>query len=556
MEDEAVGRKSVWERWGGIAAAGLLAAGILLPQPQVQAAETTSTVSPAYTAAERALLQLGAKAENQGVDLQLVRQAGISEDPADIQLADEQMAKLLQEGVFVADLDTLPFVWLVTKTEQVQLGISYTNVLTCSHGLLQQVHHDPDETAALLAQQVAIALQHQPVRRAAQQAGQRYEEVLQQSGSKTNLQPQLLDVLEKTALQPATDIERYASDAQGFYLLADAGGNPGGAVAAMSRLQYMAKNPEAFTGVFRKDDFPDLGRRIERLQTLLKAYSCGHVSVLEGDKVYVDAQLIVQARPLDGYSAEEMAWLAAGGLAKAFHANDYVARWAFFETPEGKKDYLSEDPAYAVLKKLVTGNAMVDTLEHAVLAAYEQDAHTAGRAAQHTADQERRKAWDLQQEKNLSLRDVQVERMEENGDYYNKHQLPKLAAAEMERLIQARPDEARAQLILGVSYRNQEQYDAAVEACTKAIDLKPAYPNAYACRAGIYRRMGRLQEAVADCEKALKLNDQLAGAWWTEAAAYDAQGDTAMALECYRHYKLLEPEAKDIPAAYLAQLVQ
>ena len=49
------------------------------------------------------------------------------------------------------------------------------------------------------------------------------------------------------------------------------------------------------------------------------------------------------------------------------------------------------------------------------------------------------------------------------------------------------------------------EYEAAIEDCTRAIEINPTYANAYANRAGAYYRLGNIKQTILDLEKYLEV---------------------------------------------------
>ena len=58
-------------------------------------------------------------------------------------------------------------------------------------------------------------------------------------------------------------------------------------------------------------------------------------------------------------------------------------------------------------------------------------------------------------------------------------------------------------ILLGVK---QEKYDAAIEDCTRAIELNPVYVKAVMRRAELYEKTDKLDEALTDHAKVLELD--------------------------------------------------
>ena len=68
-------------------------------------------------------------------------------------------------------------------------------------------------------------------------------------------------------------------------------------------------------------------------------------------------------------------------------------------------------------------------------------------------------------------------------------------------------------LFKGASHSNRGQWDEALPEFTKAIEINPTYPYAYANRGSIYYRKGQHDWAISDYTKALKINPRYADAY-------------------------------------------
>ena len=71
----------------------------------------------------------------------------------------------------------------------------------------------------------------------------------------------------------------------------------------------------------------------------------------------------------------------------------------------------------------------------------------------------------------------------------------------------------------GVAYANTGDYDLAIEAFTKAIELNPNLAMAYSNRGGAYRDKGDYGRAIEDCTTAIELNPNLAMAYSNRGGA-------------------------------------
>jgi len=78
----------------------------------------------------------------------------------------------------------------------------------------------------------------------------------------------------------------------------------------------------------------------------------------------------------------------------------------------------------------------------------------------------------------------------------------------------------------GLVYNNNGEYDKAMSAFTKAIELDPNFALSYSNRGWVHIKLGQYEQAIADCTKAIELDPSL-------ALAYNNRGWTYMELEQY-----------------------
>ena len=90
----------------------------------------------------------------------------------------------------------------------------------------------------------------------------------------------------------------------------------------------------------------------------------------------------------------------------------------------------------------------------------------------------------------------------------------------------------------GIAYRDERNYDLAIEAFTKAIEFNSDFAKAYTNRAVAYQCKGLFDRAIADHTKALELKPNLAEVYNNRGAAYGEQGDFDRAIA--DHTKAIE----------------
>ena len=72
----------------------------------------------------------------------------------------------------------------------------------------------------------------------------------------------------------------------------------------------------------------------------------------------------------------------------------------------------------------------------------------------------------------------------------------------------------------GLIYNNNGEYDKAMSAFTKAIELDPNFALGYSNRGWVHIKLGQYEQAIADCTKAIELDPSLALAYNNRGWAY------------------------------------
>jgi formylglycine-generating enzyme required for sulfatase activity len=83
----------------------------------------------------------------------------------------------------------------------------------------------------------------------------------------------------------------------------------------------------------------------------------------------------------------------------------------------------------------------------------------------------------------------------------------------------------------GVSHYNEKEYDQAITAFNKTLELEPKYAPALAYRGGSYRYKENYNVAIADCNAALEIDRNNAIAWFHRGSAYYLKGDNSRGIE-------------------------
>ena len=98
----------------------------------------------------------------------------------------------------------------------------------------------------------------------------------------------------------------------------------------------------------------------------------------------------------------------------------------------------------------------------------------------------------------------------------------------------------------GYDYDVKEDYENAVFAYTKAIELNPKDADAYINRGVIYHTQGKYDLAIADYTKAIEFNPQDEDGYSNRGAVYHGQGEYSLAIGDYDKALELNPKAVDV----------
>jgi membrane protease YdiL (CAAX protease family)/Flp pilus assembly protein TadD len=108
------------------------------------------------------------------------------------------------------------------------------------------------------------------------------------------------------------------------------------------------------------------------------------------------------------------------------------------------------------------------------------------------------------------------------------------------KAIEAGPDLADAYLGRGEAYRMLGELENALVDCKHALDLDPASASGFADRGETYRLLDMTEEAIADCNRAIELDAQLAWAYTVRGNIHSDNGDCQRAIADFRKAIRLE----------------
>lgn len=507
-----------------------------------------------YNTYRTTLLELNDNPKKQDKDFkEAVAANEASTDAADLEIVDEVMKNLTSSDNFAMDEQSLPFRWHVSTSKDFNASCNGTNNVVVNHGLLSGLNYNKDEVAAVLGHELIHGLNHHSANHVAQIVATTYGMNLLSSGE-SQINVSLMQCFEKYVRAKNIILpDEYEADEGGFYLAAGAGFNPGGCAAAMAKMKSFTESASGLSDFFNPNDHPDTNRRVEKGAALMSTYGYNHVTVKGGDSVYIDGAFFVKAQADGNTTAEEVAYLIAGGIAKGFHDQRFATMWDFNATGAGM-EFLDDNPVYVPLKAAVARENLGATLEKLVTAAYAADS-ASGNRMNILADE---------MKKQEAIKEIRVKSQAYDKGLADKHSkiaaayggmnLHELAIVEYNRSLKHDANDAFTYGNRANSYISTGEYESAVADCSKAISINPKLAYLYGNRATAYSKLGNNEAALADCDTALKYDSTYYRAEHLVANIYNDKNDFDNALKHYRKYKILNPKANDIPEAYLSSL--
>ncbi len=129
--------------------------------------------------------------------------------------------------------------------------------------------------------------------------------------------------------------------------------------------------------------------------------------------------------------------------------------------------------------------------------------------------------------------------------YYNKGQYEKAISA-FTKAIEIDPKNAEVFHSRGTAYNYRGQYDLALLDFSKALEISPADAFVYNDRGVVYALTGQHDRAIADFSKAIEINPKDAEAYYNRGFAYGEKGEYDKAISDYT--KAIEINPKDAEA--------
>ncbi len=482
-------------------------------------------------------------------------------DERAVALTNEIMQQMLANGDYVLRNNSLPFRWQVVANDEFNATCDFADFITVYDGFVTKCGYNRDIIAAVLGHEMThgfnqhIANSISKSTWASALSGMANNALSSSNfGAGTSLVGLSDATLRFLSVKNINVPDEKDADRNGFFVMASAGFNPGGAAAAMARMSYYTEHRDQVADFFNPSDHPDTRKRLKDMAELLHNYGIGHTEVKNVNDIYFDKELLLTAEPDGMQDAEEMAYLISGGIAKGFHDNRFYASWQFKTRPDGTVDFLTNDPAYLPLKNaLKNEKGLGQRFQALVERAYENDVKNNARAKYLQEETELR-------QKNRELRQNQAERKQDsedkavNGRTYLKLGLTDLAEQEFQRCGKLDNTNPSAKSGMAAVLSKQGKFDAALQMANEAIAMNPELGVSYVARAIVYKDMGNMDSALNDCNLALQAPKSNMYAYKLAGDIFHAQGAEESALTEYKAYHDARPSAKDIPAEYAARL--
>jgi len=483
-------------------------------------------------------------------------------DPQAVAVVDDVMTYLVDHGNYVRKNDSLPFRWEVIHKNQFNAFCDFADYVCVYDELARACGYNRDMIAGVLGHEMAHGY-NQHVARGAQKKA--LASVFANSalsvasahsfGLGMTLPSALANFL---VVKNTTVADEKHADESGFYTMASAGFNPGGMPAMMARMMYYTEHASQFQDFFFPSDHPATDVRRTRAAALMTAYGIGHPTCGDDKQtmgnVYFDKKLLLRAEPEGALDSEEMSYLIAGGIAKGFHDHKTFEEWAFRTDTQGDVDFLDDDNAYAPLKRALKTNDLGSEFQTLVEQAYIADAKSGARKKFLKEEEKHNKDVADERAKQAKAADESPKKVT-NGNMYMQLGLTNLAEQEYARAgsLDAKNPDAKSGMAMVMSRRGD--HDGAMALANEAISMAPDRGAGYVARAAIYCDLGDYNAALADCNNALSAKVIDVTAYRVAGDIFDQQGATSSALEEYKAYLQSVPQARDIPQAYLSQLV-
>lgn len=527
-----------------------------------------------YKSVLNSILDLGNNVDAQmSARRQDIEMNGADKNPHDVELVDKIMTRLVNNSRYELKVNSLPFVWSVNDSEKFNASCYPMNYVSVNRGLIRALNGDENQIASVLAHEMTHGIMQHSAKSYAKAIAQSTAAMLI-GGSmpdSANIDWNKLAAIADYSVAKSIMVPvEHEADAGGFYLMTDAGFNPGGGAAAMAAMDYYLRyETRDFLEFDAHDkpneqtmnDHPDTEVREEKLSGMLTDYSLGHVKVKKIEKAYkvfIDGEEIFES-PFSGngaVNAAKKAYYFAGGLARAFH--DYLSPddWKFREGAANNTDFLTDDPVYKELREIAFDINAGEKIRAAVVKAYENENPE---TRKNFSDAETKRLEELKKIKaeTIYAKKGAAKKLRTNADTYNDYGKGELALFEIERALLAenQDDVPECLAIRGRAKAICGDYDGALADTNFAVEKDPENVYNFLNRADVRHMRGETVEALADIDKALAIDPKLTVAYQLQANIHDELGETEKAEESYRQaYESSKKNPRSVPENYLEKI--
>lgn len=485
---------------------------------------------------------------------------GLSRFRQDRITVDKVMKRLAAEGEYTLESRNLPFRWAVNDSDEFNAACYPTNYISINRGLVAGLRGNEDEIAAVLGHEMIHGLKLHAASNVAKAAAAQIGMVAVNAATGAG-DPGMVSMMTDYAVAKMVSVPtEYEADEGGFYIACSAGFNPGGAAAAMVRMESIVNRQAEFHGTYDPYDHPETPNREKKLAQMMTEYSGGHVKV-DNNKILIDDMLFAEVgwTDFDNELTRETAYLVAGAIARGIHDNDNLSGWNWRPSGQGDglEDYLTDDRVYEPLKQFVAERHLERELKKLISAVYSAEVITDVRTKLHEADEARQEKWAERLAK-TKLADAElVNEFVDNGDRYNDVYLPDYARQQALRVFDsdtAPADLSKVYAVIARAYMQDLDFPEAHRKIGYALQLNPASAFNHVTLADIYRGEGNPEAALEECRAAMACDPKFSPAYYIAGDIADELGREEEALDFYRQHKRLEPEANGYRLKYLEKL--
>lgn len=485
---------------------------------------------------------------------------GLSRFRQDKITVDKVMKRLAAKGEYTLESRNLPFRWAVNDSDEFNAACYPTNYISVNRGLVAGLRGNEDEIAAVLGHEMIHGLKLHSASNMAKAAAAQIGMVAVNAATGAG-DPGVVSMMTDYAVAKMVSVPtEYEADEGGFYIACSAGFNPGGAAAAMVRMESIVNRQAEFHGKFDPYDHPETPNREKKLAQMMTDYSGGHVKV-DKNKILIDDMLFAEVAwtDFDNELTRETAYLVAGAIARGIHDNDNLSGWNWRPSGrgDGLEDYLTDDRVYEPLKQFVAERHLERELKKLISAVYSGEVITDVRTKLHEADEARQEKW-MERLAKTKLADSElVSAFVDNGDRYNDVYLPDYARQQALRVFDsdnAPEDLSKVYAVIARACMQELDFPEAHKKVSYALHLNPASAFNHVTLADIYRGEGKPEAALEECRTAIACDPKFSPAYYIAGDIADELGREEEALNFYREHRRLEPEANGYELKYLEKL--